>query len=191
MIKYEKFNYSDNDINSVISADENILFDLKPKKNLYFVNRVINIMPIIIINLIFDIYMIVSVINNDFFSNVFLIFLFFIICRGLLLFLWVRNVLYYNKKWSNTRYYITDKRIIIKNGLVNREYRFVSYYDIVNINLKVNIFEKLLKVGNIYFDVLGSISDGNNDTAFLDIENYRDIYDSLKSAVSDAHSIEK
>ena len=54
MIKYEKFNYSDNDISNVISEDEKILFDLEPKKNLYFINRIINIIPIIIINLVFD-----------------------------------------------------------------------------------------------------------------------------------------
>ena len=191
MTKYEKFNYSADEVDSIISSDENIIYDLKPKKNLYLVNKVISMVPIMAINLLFDIYMIVSVINNDFFANIFLIILGFIVCRGIVIFLWIRNVSYLNKKWLNTRYYITDKRIIIKNGLVNREYRFVNYYDVVNINLKSNVFEKIFRVGNIYFDVLGSISDGNNDTAFLDIENSRDIYDALKKAIGDAHSVEQ
>ena len=189
MGKYEKFNDTV-DVNSdIIGSDENVIYDLKPKKNLFIFNKIIVIIPVVIINFIFDMYLIISVINNDFFSNTLLVILGFVVCRGVVVYLWFKNILNKNKKWLTTRYIVTDKRIIIKNGLVHREYRYIYYKDIVDIHLKVSFFDKIFKVGNIYFDVLGSISDGNSDTVFLDVLDSRNIYDALKTAVDGIRSV--
>lgn len=101
---------------------------------------------------------------------------------------WLGNILTANKKWKNTKYYITDKRIIIQNGFIAENYQTIYYKDIKNVNLHVGIIDKLLGVRDIYFD-LGSrhTSDGasNMGTGFLDIVEYNELYQKVQKVVLD------
>lgn len=51
--------------------------------------------------------------------------------------IWLGNVLTANKKWKNTKYYVTDKRIIIQTGIIGASYDTIYYKDIKNVSLKV------------------------------------------------------
>ena len=94
----------------------------------------------------------------------------------------VVNVLNSSKRWINTRYIITDYRVIIKNGFVN-SYRTIFYKDIANVFLSAGFIDKILGVGDIRLDVMGSISDGSGDTTLLDIANCKHVFDKLQEII--------
>ena len=94
--------------------------------------------------------------------------------------IWLGNALTANKNWQNTRYAVTDRRIIIESGFISMNYQSVYYKEITNVNLKVSFIDKLLKVGDIYF----TTKTGANQ-AFLDIENAHMIYPKIQKVVLD------
>jgi len=186
MNKYEKFNsYQDVD-DFVLDEGENVLFDLKPKKSAFVINKIFYMMPLIIIWLVLDIIFVWSIFSNDPF-NIAWIFIPFFVIQFIPIFLWFYNVLNSSKRWINTRYIITDYRIIIKNGFVN-SYRTIFYKDIANVFLSVGFVDKFLHVGDIRLDVMGSISDGSGDTTLLDINDCRVVYDKLQEIIMNNQS---
>ena len=181
MNKYEKFNsYQDIDEN-ILNDGESVLFDLKPKKFAFFVNKIFYMLPLVIIWLGLDIIFICSIFEHDP-SNIAWIFIPFFVIQFIPIFLWFYNVLNSSKRWINTRYIITDYRVIIKNGFVN-SYRTIFYKDIANVFLSAGFIDKILGVGDIRLDVMGSISDGSGDTTLLDIANCKDVFDKLQEII--------
>lgn len=94
--------------------------------------------------------------------------------------IWLGNVLTANKNWQNTKYAVTDRRIIIEYGFISMNYQSIYYKDITNVNLKISVIDKMLKVGDIYF----TTSTGPN-LSFLDIEDAYTIYPKLQKIVLD------
>ena len=94
--------------------------------------------------------------------------------------IWLSHMITANRKWKNTHYALTDKRIIIQSGFIGMQYQSLYYKDIRNIQLKVGIIDKLLNVGDIYFDVQSS-----EQCAFLDIEDVYEVYPRLQQIVLD------
>ena len=126
--------------------------------------------------------------------------LFFIIPFFLLhlapVWIWLWNVITASKRWEHTKYYVTDKRIIIKNGFVAENYQTIYYKDIRNVFLNIGIIDKMLGVGDIHFDLIGygplslmnNYTTTNRNTAgacFLDIEDYHELYARLQKIVLD------
>ena len=100
--------------------------------------------------------------------------------------IWLSNVLTANRRWQNTKYYVTDKRIILQSGLVDMNYQTIYYKDINNINLKIGIVDTLLGVGDIYMDLASiNIRSKSFSQAFFDIENPHEIYSKLQKIVLD------
>ena len=152
MNKYEKFNsYSEID-DGVLDNDEVLLYDLRPRKFAFIVNRVLYMLPIALVWLVFDIIFMVAIFKHDP-SNIGFLFVPFIFIHLIPVWVWFYNVLGSNKRWVNTRYYVTDKRVIIKNGFYGKSYRTVFYKDIVNVHLNAGFFDKLMHVGDINIDV--------------------------------------
>lgn len=181
MNKYEKFNsYQDIDEN-ILNDGESVLFDLKPKKSAFVVNKIFYMLPLVIIWLGLDIIFICSIFEHDP-SNIAWIFIPFFVIQFIPIFLWFYNVLNSSKRWINTRYIITDYRVIIKNGFVN-SYRTIFYKDIANVFLSAGFIDKILGVGDIRLDVMGSISDGSGDTTLLDIANCKHVFDKLQEII--------
>ena len=85
-----------------------------------------------------------------------------------------------NKNWQNTKYAVTDRRIIIESGFISMNYQSIYYKDITNVNLKISVIDKMLKVGDIYFTTKTF-----SNLAFLDIEDAYTIYPKLQKIVLD------
>lgn len=94
--------------------------------------------------------------------------------------IWLSNVLTAKKNWENTEYYVTDKRIIIESGFIGMNYQTIYYKDIKNVYLRIGVIDKLLKVGDIYFDI-----NQNRTQFFLDLENPYELYTKLQKIVLD------
>ena len=106
--------------------------------------------------------------------------------------IWLGNIITASKKWKNTKYYVTDKRIIIQTGIIGASYDTIYYKDIKNVSLKIGVIDKLLKVGDIYIDT-GNTTLTNSGTkklymTILDIEKPYDVYTRLQKIVLDIQS---
>ena len=188
MSKYNKVDYVEKEISPLVEGEIEI-WSGKPKKSAFMLNQILTMAPIAIIWLAFDSFAISSFFLGAFEEQInfgLIIFLVGFFALHLMpVWIWLSNVLTASRKWKNTKYYVTDKRIVIKNGFVGESFQTIYYKDIKNVNMHVGIFDKLLGVGDIRFE-LGSMSNTATSSAtFLDLENYMEIYPKLQKIVLD------
>ena len=187
MSKYD-LNYNVEEEKSPLIEGENLIWSGKPKKSAFIVNKILVMAPFALVWLGIDSAIITAFFSTGAVNDVLFFIIPFFAIHLFPVWVWLGNILTANKKWKNTKYYITDKRIIIQNGFIASNYQTVYYKDIKNVNLHVGIIDKLLGVGDIYFD-LGSrrASDEtlNMVTGFLDIVEYNELYQKVQKVVLD------
>lgn len=188
MSKYNNINYAPAE-NSPLLSGEKEIWSGKPKKKAFILNQVLSMAPIAIIWLLIDsgfIFMFLS--NSEDGGNLFFLIPFFAL-HLMPVWIWLSQVLTANKKWQNTQYYVTNKRIIIQNGLFASNYQSIYYKDIKNVNLHVGIIDKILGVGDIRFDLGYNVMTNKNamniNAAFLDLENPMEVYPIVQKTVMD------
>ena len=93
--------------------------------------------------------------------------------------IWLSNILTANRRWKNTEYYITDKRIIIKNGLFSGNYETVYYKEIKSANIHIGFTDKLFGVGDIHIRTTGGT------ISFLDIVDANEVYPRVQKIIMD------
>lgn len=188
MSKYTKFMDYENEEVSPLVEGESVIWSAKPKKSAYIINQIIVMMPFALLWLAIDSAILVPMLQSGGASKMLFFIIPFFALHLMPVWIWLGNVLSANKRWQNTKYYVTDKRIIIQNGFVAENYQTIYYKDIRNVDLRVGVIDKMLNVGDVYFD-LGNYTTNNGNrtskTAFLDIENVRDIYSKLQKIVLD------
>ena len=182
MSKYENLNKNVQmiDVNDVLVEGETIIWQGKPKKSAYIFNKLFFMFPIALIWLILDGSILVTFLFSGQASKMIWFVIPFFALHLMPVWIWLGNALTANKNWQNTRYAVTDRRIIIESGFISMNYQSVYYKEITNVNLKVSFIDKLLKVGDIYF----TTKTGANQ-AFLDIENAHMIYPKIQKVVLD------
>lgn len=181
MSKYEP-NYEYQAQKPPVVPGEQVLLCLKPKKNAFVINKVLIMMPFALLWLAFDSFFIL----NAFGSGMSWFLIPFMLLHMMPVWIWLWNVITANRSWKNTMYYVTDKRIIIQSGVMDRELRTVYYKDIRDVNLRIGLLDKLLHVGDIHFDLGQYDRKGRNITsAFLDVENPHEVYTRIQKIVMD------
>lgn len=182
MSKYEQANknFEKINVNDILVSNESIIWNGKPKKSAYIINKVITMLPIALIWLIFDSTFIISFISLGNFMEMLWFIIPFFALHLMPVWIWLGNVLTAKKNWENTEYYVTNKRIIIISGFIGMNYQTIFYKDINNVHLRIGIIDKLLKVGDIYFD-----TSENKMQFFLDLENPYALYTKLQKIVFD------
>ncbi len=139
-------------VDALLAHDETLLWQGKPNKKAYILSNIIKMLPIAILWLAVDTTMIV--LFAKFVPDIPIgakigIAAFFVIHLAPV-WIWLYNVATASKRHANTEYAFTDKRIIIKTGLIGIDVQNIYYSDIQSINVKVGIADKMLKVGDIY-----------------------------------------
>lgn len=187
MSKYDKYIQYEEELPNPLTEGEQVLWSAKPKKSAFVINNILTMLPFALIWLLFDSIFIVAFVSSGSPKEMILPIILFFAFHLMPVWIWLGNVLTANKKWKNTKYYVTDKRIIIQTGIIGASYDTIYYKDIKNVSLKVGIIDKLLKVGDIYIDT-GSIltsSSKNVMMTILDVENPYEIYGKLQKIVLD------
>ena len=177
-MKYEKYekNYYDNyDINeehaieNVLDAGENILWRGKPKKKAFVLNKIFSMLPIAIIWLLFDSVFIFAIIFSDAPAMVYAFIIPFFALHLTPVWIWLGNVLTASRRWKNTEYVITDRRILIKSGFVGIDYQTLNYKNIMDVNINVGFFDRILKTGDISISSSSLPTKGKSTYCFFDI----------------------
>ncbi len=179
---YFKTNSSDiQTIEEVVGPDEQILWRGKPKKRAYLINAFTKMLPIALIWLIFDggfIGLMVGTMDEiptpmKIFMAVFFLF------HLAPVWIWLSHVLTANKQHENLEYAFTQKRIIIKSGIIGIDFKNIYYSEIDSVNLKVGIVDRIEKVGDIY------IKSNGGANVLYDLENPYSLTEKLQKIVVD------
>ena len=172
-----------------LAEGEQELWSDKKKKSAFIINNIVRMMPVALIWLLFDSFIIYVFISSGAIKEMVLPIILFFAFHLLPVWIWLGNVLTANKKWKNTKYYVTDKRIIVQTGIISASYDTIYYKDIKNVSLKVGIIDKLLKVGDIYIDT-GNTTFTNSGTKklFMTLLDIEKPYTRLQKIVLDIQS---
>lgn len=182
MSKYENlsFNTSSTNFEHMLTQGEQLIWSGKPKKAAFIINKSLTMLPFALIWLLFDSTFIVAMFSSNMPKESLFFIIPFFAFHLMPVWIWLSNVLTAKKRWDNTQYAVTNKRIIINTGFIGMDYQTIYYKDIKNVNLKVGVIDKLLGVGDIHF----TLNEGTSQS-FLDIENAYEIYPKLQKVVLD------
>lgn len=170
-------------IKDLISEDEQILWTGKPKKSAFLLNAFFKMFPIAIIWLCFDGgFISVLIATGENFGGMTIFLIIFFMFHLLPVWIWLYNIIMANKKYKNIEYAFTNKRIIIKTGVIGIDFKSVYYSNINSVNLRVGLIDKMMKVGDIY------INSTSNAVVIYDIEKPYFISQKLQEIVADIKS---
>ena len=140
-----------NQITDLLEPDESILWESSPKKSAYLLSSILRMLPFALIWLIFDgafIYIIIHF-AQSLGKYIYLLLGFFII-HLTPVWIWIYNIIKASLEHKNIQYAITDKKIIIRKGVIGIDFKTIYYHEITGVRCRVGLIDKLLKVGDIY-----------------------------------------
>ena len=179
MSKYDGFSNSTSGINPLVEG-ENVIYKLKPKKRAFILNKSLMMFPIALIWLAFDSVFIYNFLSDGEVGNFIWFVIPFFALHLMPVWIWLANVITANRRWKNTTYYITDKRIIIENGFIAGNFQTIYYKDINNVRVSIGVIDKLLGVGDIYIS-----TKLNASNALLDLEEAAEVYPKIQKIIMD------
>lgn len=170
-------------IEQTLAKDEQILWRGKPKKKAFVWGNILSMLPIALIWLILDAFFICMLIYTNKHMNMpwpmILFYVVFFAFHLLPVWIWITKVVTANRQYKNLEYAFTNKRIIIKSGIIGIDIKSLYYSEIDSFNLKVGLIDKILKVGDIY------ISSKSGAQVLYDIENPYILTQKLQQIVVD------
>lgn len=136
-----------NDIDDILTSDEKVLWRGKPKKSAYIISAVMKMLPFVILWLAIDVTIIVFMATR--LEGVpWFLWLFFAVHLAPV-WIWIFNIVHSAAEVGNIRYVVTDKRIIIRRGVII-DLKFMYFAEITNVTVRVGLTDRMLKVGDIY-----------------------------------------
>lgn len=197
MSKYEPYyrGASFNGFESLLTPGENVLWEGKPKKSAFVLNKIMVMAPFALMWLLIDGGVMMSIFSADTDGTPWMFIVPFFLFHMMPVWIWIGQIISAGRRWRNTHYAVTDRRIIIQNGFIGMEYQTLYYKDIQNVRLHIGVIDRLTGVGDIYFDcaslpyvayqrsVRGRTA--GNAQCFLDIPEAQQIYPMLQKTVMD------
>ena len=175
-----------NTVEDVLDGGESVLWRGKPDKKAHIAAAVFRALPITIIWMIFDGMFIFFISMGMAQEQIPLEILGFIIPFFLLhltpVWIWIANTVRAVREVKNLEYAITDKRVIIRSGIIGIDFKFVNYTEIDSVNIKVGFIDRIFKVGDIY------INSSVNSAVLWDVENPYGIGTALQKVTTDIKS---
>ena len=171
-----------NEVKDILGEDEEILLSLSPNKRTYVFEALLKGLPLALIWGAIDIFAIIMMINGGVFSSIGITVLFVILFFAIHLipvWIYIGGVVKKITQFKNISYTFTDKRIIVRSGLIGIDFKYVYYTNIDSVNVKVGFFDKLFKVGDLY------ITSSNQTVYVEDISSPYQYADKIQDLVRD------
>ena len=171
----------------VLTAGEAILWRGKPKRGAFIATKSLSLLPIAVIWLILDL----QFIGKAFSSSGMLGFMIpFFALHLMPVWIWLANVVTAGRRWKNTHYYVTNRRIIIQGGFFAVNENSLFFKDIRNTHVRIGLLDKVFGTGDIVFDngMIYHTRNGNRNAqlpAMEDLENPYDVYNRIQRIVLD------
>lgn len=166
----------------VLAAGEAILWRGKPKRSAFIATKSLTMLPIAIIWLCFDSTFLMAAFTGD--GPWFLIP--FMLLHLMPVWIWLGNVITASRRWKNTNYYVTNRRIIIQGGYLAVNEKSLFYKDIRNTQVRIGLLDKIFGTGDVLLDE-GIVSSKGHPvyTALEDLEDPRQVYHRVQKIVLD------
>ena len=167
----------------VLAAGEHILWSGKPKKNAFIASHSLTMMPIAIVWICFDFTAISSIFSS---GNIQWFLIGFFALHMMPVWIWLGSLITAPKRWRNTNYYVTNRRIIIQGGFLAVNEKSLFFKEIRSVQSKVGLFDKLSGTGSILFNA--EMISGNNKAtppSFQYLENAGAVYQRVQRTVLD------
>lgn len=166
-----------------LSDGETILWRGKPDRKAHIWAQIFGMLPVAIIWLLFDaafIYLIAcfGVFRQLPWFAAVGICIFFVLHLAPV-WIWIYKIVTASRRQKNTEYVFTDKRIIIKSGVIGIDVSNIYYTEINGVNLKVGLSDRIFKVGDIY------ISGAFRAQVLWDIDSPYEVTAKLQKIVND------
>ncbi len=138
-------------IQDLLEDQEEIFWEGKPKKSAYILGAVVKMLPIVLIWLLFDgafIYLICRF-AKSLGAFIWVLIVFFILHLAPV-WIWLANIITSSLQHKNIQYVITNKKIIIRSGIIGIDYKSIYFLEIGGIRCHVNCLDKLIILLAIY-----------------------------------------
>ncbi len=148
---FMKNNSQNSTIDEVLTDNEQILWRGKPKRKAYVLSAVLKMLPIALLWLAIDLTFILFMIKTEEMpKQVWYFVVPFFALHLAPVWIWIANIVKAVGELKNIEYAITDKRIIIRSGLVGVDFKFIYHTEVDSVNVKVGLTDKICKVGDVY-----------------------------------------
>ncbi|MGI6745113.1 MAG: Bacterial membrane flanked domain protein [Firmicutes bacterium ADurb.Bin300] len=175
----------ENDISGLLMENEQVLWSGKPKKNAFIINKSLVMMPFALLWFCFDAFFIGTMASTGSMKKMWLFIIPFFAFHLMPVWIWLWNVLSANRQWKNTEYAVTDKRIIIRGGVLGYNFQNIYYTEINSVDLHVGIIDRMLGVGDIIVNPVVKTAQKSRSPAILDIENPYELFGKIQKTVLD------
>lgn len=154
-------------VEDILDKDEKILLRTKPNKKAYVLSAVLTMLPIAIFWTAFDLTFVLALIfgKMDAPKWGYALVIGFLLVHMTPVWIWLGNIIRATIGYKNIEYVFTDKRIIVRSGVIGIDFKNVYYSEIEGVNLRVGIFDRMFKVGDIYIQSM------KQSTVLSDISN--------------------
>ena len=141
------------EIDDVLTDGEKILWRGKPNKTSYIWAAVLKMMPFALLWLAIDGGFIAMMLASGDAPTEMLWFIIpFFAIHLAPVWIWIGNIIKAVAEIKNIEYAITDKRVIVRSGMVGIDFKFINHTEIDSVNVKVSFVDKLCKVGDVYIN---------------------------------------
>ena len=172
-----------NSVEDILTAGESKLWTGKPDKRAHVAAAIFKALPITILWLIFDVGFITGVSIGMSRGAIPLAILGFIVPFFSIhlapVWIWIAGIVKASAGIKNIEYVFTDKRIIIRSGIIGIDFKFIYYNEIESVNVKVNLTDKIFRVGDIYVNAKSSAA------VLYDLHNPYELASKLQKIVQD------
>ena len=167
----------------VLASGEAILWRGKPKRSAFIATKSLTLLPIAVFWLILDTQFIAAAIQG---GQMLGFLIPFMLVHMMPVWLWLASVVTAGRRWKNTNYYVTNRRIVIQGGFFAVNETSLFYKDLRNAHMRVGLLDKVFHTGDIVFD------DGMYDNhkqkrshALEDLENPQEVYNRIQKVILD------
>ena len=166
-----------------LAGGESILWRGKPKRSAFIATKSLSLLPIAVIWLILDLNIMGSAFSG---GQMIGFFIPFFALHLMPVWIWLANVITASRRWKNTNYYVTNRRIIIQGGYFAVNETSLFYKDLRNAHMRVGFLNKIFQTGNITFDdgTYGN-SKQKRPHALEDLENPEAVYNRIQKVILD------
>ncbi len=188
--EYYKNNVDVTSLESILAKDEQVIWRGKPKKSAYLYSSFVKELPGLLSGLLtttlFFVMVGIYLGMEAFWISLAFIGVFWVIG----LFTKIGRLVTYSYRYKNIDYALTNRRIIIRSGLIGVDYKSINYKEVKTVKLDVTWIDRLFNVGDIYIYTgdeprLSKSKKIINDKVFFDIPNCYEVYSKMQKVVVD------
>ncbi len=140
-------------IEEVLVDNEKVLWRGKPQGKAYVWSAVLKMLPIALIWLLFDGTFIYFMATSDDFPKEMLWFVVpFFALHLAPVWIWIGGIIKAVGELKHMEYAITDKRTIIRTGMIGVDFKFIPHTEVDTVNVKIGWLDKLCGVGDVYIN---------------------------------------